>query len=287
MWLVQRVVSEAAQASGDEKVSARENSVSKNTIARKLIEAADNLSARLGEVEFQLPVHTVYNPFVYAREAYCEYLRRYATTKKRVFYLGMNPGPWGMAQTGIPFGEVAAVRNYLQITARIGKPLNEHPKRPIEGMECGRSEVSGRRLWGLFSKKYPSPEAFFEEQFVANYCPLVFMDQGARNVTPDKLPAKEFAQLAKSCDLHLAEMLAVLKPDYVVGIGQFAEVCLGRVAAAAGLEVVPAEGAMPSFPKVGILRILHPSPASPAANRDWAGVVEKTLLSSGVWQKKG
>jgi single-strand selective monofunctional uracil DNA glycosylase len=113
------------------------------------------------------------------------------------------------------------------------------------------------------------------------------MDEGARNVTPDKLPAKEFAQLAKSCDLHLAEMLAVLQPDFLVGIGQFAEACLARVATAAGLELVPAVGATPSFPTVGILRILHPSPASPAANRDWAGVVEKTLLSSGVWQKKG
>lgn len=261
--------------------------VSRSSISKKLMEAADTLSAQLAELSFQLPVHTVYNPFVYAREAYREYLKRYATAKKRVFYLGMNPGPWGMAQTGIPFGEVAAVREYLGISATIGKPENEHPKRPIEGMMCRRSEVSGRRLWGLFSQKYPTPAGFFEEQFVANYCPLVFMDEGARNLTPDKLPAKEFALLSKSCDLHLAEMLAVLKPDYLVGIGQFAEVCLGRVADAAGLEVVPAEGARPSFPRVGILRILHPSPASPAANRDWAGVVEKTLLSSGVWQKKG
>ena len=36
---------------------------------------------------------------------------------KRVVFLGMNPGPFGMAQVGVPFGEVAAVRDWLRIDA--------------------------------------------------------------------------------------------------------------------------------------------------------------------------
>jgi single-strand selective monofunctional uracil DNA glycosylase len=261
--------------------------------------AAKELCKKLRALRFAHPVHTVYNPLEYAWEAYSQYLNRFGASTKRAFFLGMNPGPWGMAQTGIPFGEVAAVKEFLNIQATIGKPKNEHPKRPIEGMECKRSEVSGKRLWGLFSAKYATPEAFFQQQFVSNYCPLVFMDEGGRNLTPDKLPAAEFAPLAKCCDAHLAQMLSILQPDYLVGIGQFAESCLERVAKSAGLEVsrisLPTTASLqgadvktptPGYPRVQLSRILHPSPASPAANRDWAGAAEKALFEAGVWKKK-
>ncbi len=63
----------------------------------------------------------------------------------------MNPGPWGMVQSGVPFGEVAAVRDWMKIKSSAKQPKSVHPKRPIEGLSCKRSEVSGRRLWGLFA----------------------------------------------------------------------------------------------------------------------------------------
>lgn len=273
---------------------------SKST-AEALSVAAKELCKKLRALRFEHPVHTVYNPLEYAWDAYSQYLNRFGASTKRAFFLGMNPGPWGMAQTGIPFGEVAAVREFLNIQAAIGKPKNEHPKRPIQGMECKRSEVSGRRLWGLFSAKYVTPEAFFQQQFVSNYCPLVFMDEGGRNLTPDKLPAAEFAPLSQCCDTHLAQMLSILKPDYLIGIGQFAEQCLERVAKSAGLEILQASSKATSkaseqasdaktptagYPRVQLSRILHPSPASPAANRDWAGAAEKALFEAGVWKKK-
>lgn len=238
-----------------------------------MCEAAQELCNDLRKIRFSKPVFCIYNPFEYAWNSYQTYLQRFATGKKRVFYLGMNPGPWGMAQTGIPFGEVAAVRDWIGIKADIKKPNPEHPKRPVTGLACNRSEVSGRRLWGLFAAKSGTPKDFFRDQFVANYCPLVFMDEGARNLTPDKLPATEFAPLREACDKHLAKTLQILEPDHLVGVGQFAEVCLRRVAADVGL----------SDPKV--VRILHPSPASPAANRDWAGCVEKVLVESGIWDQ--
>jgi single-strand selective monofunctional uracil DNA glycosylase len=138
-------------------------------------------------------------------------------------------------------------------------------------MECKRSEVSGKRVWGLFAARSESPEAFFQEHFVANYCPLVFMDAGGRNVTPDQLPANQSEPLRQACDAHLSRTLELLKPAYLVGVGQYAEACLRRVAGNASQRGEK------------IVRILHPSPASPVANRGWVPAVEKVLVETGVW----
>ena len=158
------------------------------TTADTLIAAARELSATLSAMRFGTPVSHVYNPLDYAWAIHEGYLRRYAAGRKRVVFVGMNPGPFGMAQTGVPFGEIDAVRDWLGLAGPVGKPAVENPKRPVEGFDCARSEVSGRRLWGLFRERFGTPEAFFAGHFVANYCPLAFFD-GGRNVTPDKLAA--------------------------------------------------------------------------------------------------
>lgn len=212
----------------------------------------------------------VYNPLNYARAGHAAYLERYGRGKKRVVFLGMNPGPWGMAQTGVPFGEIKAVREWMQIDARIDKPACEHPKRPIEGFSCQRSEVSGRRLWGYFSETFRRAEDFFADHLVLNYCPLVFMEDGGRNITPDKLPVRESGPLYQQCDRHLGQALRILDPEWVVGIGGFAEDRLRDVL-----------GKGSDRPQ--ITRILHPSPASPAANRDWVGTAARQLREAGVW----
>jgi single-strand selective monofunctional uracil DNA glycosylase len=239
-----------------------------------MISAAEAMRDAVGCLDFSSPVLYVYNPLEYAWQAHQAYLDRYARGPKRVLFLGMNPGPWGMAQTGVPFGEVDAVRGWLGIQTPVGKPAREHPKRPILGFACERSEVSGRRVWGLFASRFGTPEAFFHEHFVANYCPLVFMDSGGRNLTPDKLPAEQAKTLEQSCDEHLARTLTLLSPEVLVGVGQYAEECLRRVAE------------RQSGHAARIVRILHPSPASPAANRGWATAVEKVLAETGVWTEK-
>ncbi len=240
--------------------------------------AATKLRNQVEKLDFAAPVAYVYNPLDYAWAAYEHYLGRFARGPKRVLFLGMNPGPWGMAQTGIPFGEVNAVREWLRIDKPIGRPDREHPKRPILGMDCKRSEVSGRRVWGLFASRSESAEEFFQEHFVANYCPLVFMDAGGRNVTPDQLPASQSEPLRQVCDEHLARTLELLKPAYLVGVGQYAEACLRRVVGNAGVANASHRGGE-------IVRILHPSPASPVANRGWVPAVEKVLAETGVWGK--
>lgn len=240
--------------------------------ARRAIEAAKALSRRVAKLDFSTHADWVYNPLQYAWQAHRQYLERYARPSCQVLFLGMNPGPWGMAQTGVPFGEIEAVRDWLQIEATIEKPGREHPKRPIEGFACQRSEVSGKRLWGLFAQRYESPDRFFDTHFVGNYCPLVFMEESARNLTPDKLPAELRRPLEAACDEHLGQLIGVLQPDWIVGIGAFAEKCAVRVIEQ--LEI--------SDIQVG--RILHPSPASPAANRDWSGTATRQLQELGIWR---
>jgi single-strand selective monofunctional uracil DNA glycosylase len=219
-------------------------------------------------VNFSSPVTHTYQPLDYAWETHCAYLERYGSGKKRVLLLGMNPGPFGMAQTGVPFGEIPAVRDWMKISGAVGSPEIPHPKRPIEGFACEKSEVSGRRLWGLFSQQYPRADDFFRDHFVANYCPLVWMSASGANLTPDKLPASEIQPVEQACLAHLRKVITILDPKFMIGVGAYAEQRL-RLAA-------------PDFNGV-IGKILHPSPASPAANRDWAGTAHKQLLQLGVW----
>jgi single-strand selective monofunctional uracil DNA glycosylase len=233
----------------------------------ELWRAAQTLAGKVDALPFGAPVTHVYNPLRYAAAAHREYLRRYAASKKRIVLLGMNPGPYGMAQTGVPFGEVSLVRDWLGIRTPVGRPEHEHAKRPIEGFECTRSEVSGARLWGAFATRYETPERFFAERFVANYCPLVFMEQSGKNRTPDHLPEQERSPLYEACDEHLRSLVHALEPEWLIGVGKFAE---GRARAAL-------EGT-----GVHIGTILHPSPASPSANRGWAEQADAQLRELGL-----
>jgi len=238
-----------------------------------LLSAAAQLRDAVNALRFPDAVAHVYNPLDYAWETHAAYLTRFGNAPKRVLLLGMNPGPYGMVQTGVPFGEIAAVRDWMNITGEVGRPASEHPKRPVEGFACKRSEVSGRRLWGLFAERFPASDAFFAHHFVANYCPLAFLDVGGRNLTPDKLPAAALAPLADACDAHLLSVLEILTPEFAIGVGGFARECLERVTANCD--------AAKDRPTLG--QILHPSPASPAANRGWAEQAARQLEALGVW----
>lgn len=238
--------------------------------SRRLIEAARRLSKSLESLSFGEPVACVYRPLEYAWKPHQRYLESYGRGAKRVLFLGMNPGPFGMAQTGVPFGEVAAVRDWMGIEEPVDKPAGEHPKRPVEGFGCTRSEVSGRRLWGLFAERFVTAGAFFKDHFVLNYCPLVWMSATGANLTPDKLPAREMEPVEQACLRHLAEVIEVLQPSFLIGVGGFAEERLRRAAESIGSSAV-------------IGRVLHPSPASPAANRGWAEAATRQLQDQGIW----
>ena len=246
-----------------------------SSIAHQLLAAARELSQALATLRFAPPIAHVYDPLQYAWAPYEAYVERYGNARKRVLLLGMNPGPYGMMQTGVPFGEITAVRDWMGVQAPVVRPAREHPKRPIEGFDCARSEVSGRRLWGWAALRFGSAAAFFSEWFVLSYCPLVFLEASGRNFTPDKLPMAERRAVAQACDRHLAAALGVLQPEWAIGIGGFAERRLHAV-----LEGDAVESALAR--RIKVAQILHPSPASPAANRGWSDAVDRTLARLGV-----
>jgi len=243
--------------------------------AAALLDAARELSRALARLRFPTPVAHVYDPHVYAWAPYEAYVNRYGAGSKRVVLLGMNPGPFGMMQTGVPFGEIAAVRDWMGIRARVERPEHEHPKRPIEGFDCKRSEVSGRRLWGWAATRFGTAEAFFDDWFVLNYCPLAFLEASGRNFTPDKLPAALLAEVYAACNRHLAAALVALAPQWTIGVGAFAE---KRIRAVVESDLI--DGAVARRIRVG--QVLHPSPASPAANRGWEAAAERQLAALGV-----
>ena len=236
-------------------------------LIRKVLAASAQLRDEADGLRFADPVAWVYNPLRYAWPLHEQYVRTWGASPRRVLMLGMNPGPWGMAQTGVPFGEIAMVCDWMGIESGVETPPVEHPKRRIEGFDCSRSEVSGRRLWGWARDTFGEATSFFDRFFVANYCPLAFLEESGRNLTPDKLPAAERAPLFEACDRALRGTVEALRPEWVVGIGTFAEA--RARSALGGVDV-----------RVG--RGLHPSPASPAANRGWAPQWERDLSALGI-----
>ncbi|UJR82652.1 uracil-DNA glycosylase family protein [Sandaracinus amylolyticus] len=234
-----------------------------------LVRISRELGKKVSRLSFGDPVAYVYNPLEYARAPHEAYLERYgAKTPREVLMLGMNPGPFGMAQTGVPFGDVTMVRDFLGITGEVSRPKKQHPQRLVQGFACPRSEVSGTRFWGFARDRFGTAERFFDRFFVWNWCPLVFMEASSRNLTPDKLRASEREPLFAACDQALGRIVETLRPRFVVGVGGFAEQRAHRTLG----EGTP----------ITIGCILHPSPASPAANKDWAGNVDRQLRELGI-----
>ncbi len=232
----------------------------------------DELVAAVSALEFAPAVAAVYNPLEYARAPWDIYCARFGNARGATLLVGLNPGPFGMAQVGVPFGEISAVRDWMGITAPVGRPAHEHPKRPIEGFACARSEVSGRRLWGWAIETWGTPEKFFADFFVTNYCPLVFMEASGRNLTPDKLAATERAALYSACDRALRSTVLHLRPTKVLALG-----------AATGARVTEALSGLDLL--VGTAP--HPSPANPAANRGWGALMNRAIIEMGIEQPSG
>jgi single-strand selective monofunctional uracil DNA glycosylase len=232
-----------------------------------LVSISATLRDAVDALHFAAPTTHVYNPLRYAWEPHAHYLQRYGVGHHDIVFIGMNPGPFGMAQTGVPFGEVSIVRDWLKIDGEVGKPANENKARPVTGLACKRSEVSGARLWGWARDTFGTPEAFFAHYFIINYCPLVFMEESGKNRTPDKLPVAEAAPLFAACDRALRDAVTTIQASMVVGVGGFAFERIRAVFGGTGLRMG---------------RILHPSPASPLANRGWAAIATRELREMGA-----
>ncbi|XP_074101707.1 single-strand-selective monofunctional uracil-DNA glycosylase [Cotesia typhae] len=232
-------------------------------IANKLLALEYELTKRIELISFDQPVEYVYSPIDYAISVHANFLQKYCHTTKKILFLAMNPGPWGMSQTGIPFGEINAVVNWLKLSGLIEKPLKEQPNRKVTGFACHRSEISGRRFWNLFKSICGSPDNFFQYSFLRNYCPVALMDSAGRNISPAELKGSKLKELRDICDLTLLAVLKLLEIEKIVGIGRFAEQRAKNIVKTAGLPI-------------RIFWMPHPSPRS-TANENWSDKALKTL----------
>ena len=222
--------------------------------ALRLSEACNRGKNRI--LKHKLVAH-VTNPLDYAWEFHEQFIDKWSGFGATTLLLGMNPGPYGMAQTGVPFGATAMARDILQIEERdVQTPLDAHPKRPIEGLSMERQEVSGTRFWSMLSDHYGLTEVIFSNIFVVNHCPLLILGETGKNVTPVDLPKSTIEPVLKACDRHLKSVVDIMGIETVVGVGNYAK-----------------KRAQSVLTDVHVDAMWHPSPASPLANRnggaDW------------------
>ena len=205
-------------------------------------------------------VEVIYNPLRYAWDVHAEYVRRAGVGGAKTILLGMNPGPHGMGQMGIPFAATTVVRELLGISGiEVSDPVIQHPRRPINGLFHPKEEVSGTRLWGALEERYGSGHSIFRNVFVVNHCPLMFFSgPSATNITPDKVRGRAAKRLLGRCDRHLVEVVESLGAERVIGVGRYARSRAERALSELSIE---------------IRSCWHPSPASPLANKnggaDW------------------
>ncbi len=218
------------------------------------------------------PVETIYRPLEYAWDIHRDYLATFGGPPKDALFVGMNPGPWGMGQTGVPFGDPTVVGRWLRLNDHVVEPPEEElPQRPVRGLDSSHTEVSGQRLWGLLRDLYTTPQAALERLLVVNHCPLLMFDIQHRNVTPDQLRVGFKENLLEVCDEGLERIATATQAGLLIGVGTYAEERCKVVAERLG---------------IGSASIPHPSPASPLANKhggkDWRKGVEKVLAKANL-----
>ena len=239
-------------------------------IAEQLIQLASSLRDEVEDFAVRLEsegtAEVVYNPLMYAWNVHKEYLKTCADKGARTVLLGMNPGPHGMGQMGIPFAATKVVRDLLGISdIEVDRPRRMHPNRPINGLRHPKEEVSGTRLWGVLSQRYGSSDEIFRNVFVLNHCPLmIFSGPRGTNITPNNLAGSALDELLATCDEHLREVATLLGANTVIGVGKYAESRARK--ALSGLQTT-------------IRSCWHPSPASPLANRNGGADWRENILA--------
>ena len=158
------------------------------------------------------------------------------------------------------------MKNFLKMEkGTVTKPSREHPKRPIWGLECPQREVSGSRFWSLVQSISGTPDAFFANCYVYNYCPLVFLGMSGKNITPPSLGSSAREPLLQACDKALVDIVNLMGIEKIVAVGRFVEERSKLVLKTANRE------------DVEVIFIMHPSPINPKANAGWESIVKGQL----------
>lgn len=211
----------------------------------------------------------IYNPLEYCLDPFIQYLEK-GGEKRDIVFLGMNPGPFGMMQNGIPFGASNFVNNYLNIEKDFDKQKieKEHPKYKIIGKNIERQEISGTKLWGLIQSFYPDSNTFLENQIVLNYLQLAILDkEKGKNITPDKLNKDVRTKIENICDNQLREILDILESKVLIGVGKYSYDSLLRVKK-----------------NEKVIKINHPSPLNARYFKTWTEDTKKLLIDENIWK---
>ena len=260
-------------------------------------------------------VSHVYNPLRYMWPAHERFLSRHyvtdrasapdgrldfyepagATRPRRYLILGMNPGPHGMVQTGLPFGDVvnaAAMLGYRtgdQVPAPDLAGVELHPSRPVIGLSATRREASGERLWGGLAAIFGGLEQTLAACFAANYCPLAYFADDAQgtNVTPEDFGKKTIkgepnprhdpgyaAELDKVCLPYLVRVARAMRVEVILAVGRYAEAKANIIAA------LQPDDSRPARPKV--VYLTHPSPLATRSAGEWATMARHALENAGA-----
>ncbi|XP_058812970.1 single-strand selective monofunctional uracil DNA glycosylase [Topomyia yanbarensis] len=225
----------------------------------------------LKQIPLPASAAVTYDPIEYAVELHLAYMQRYLDGPKPVLFLGMNPGPWGMCQTGVPFGYIPAVRDWMQLRGQVLKPIPELSVRPVEGLACTRGEQSGQRWWGLYERICGKPENFFRNCFVFNICPLAFFQANGRNITPADLKGTSKTRMQEVCTEYLQSALELFNPSIIISVGRYTE---DRVKALVRQNLLDAT-------RVQLKCMPHPSPRS-LNNTNWHDKAQQWLEDNGV-----
>lgn len=277
-----------------------------------LIKTTRALADDLHALRCPAGVSHVYNPLRYMWPAHERFLSRHyvrereslpnvgrldlyrpaGTAKsRRYLILGMNPGPHGMVQTGLPFGDVvnaAAMLGYKtgdQIPAPDLASVALHPSRPVIGLSATRREASGERLWGGLASIWGSLDAVLADCFAANYCPLAYFadDASGTNVTPEEFGKRTVngkpnprydtayaAELDEVCLPYLVRVARAMRVEVILAVGRYAEVKAKIIAA-----LCPEATRRCPSPKV--VYLTHPSPLATRSAGEWATMARHAL----------
>ena len=234
-------------------------------ITYKLSENCDHCKSKI--IRDNDNIEFAYNPLNYAWEPHKKYLENYGSLGAKTIVMGMNPGH-GMGNTGIPFGCPEKVSKYLNITGlEVKEPVNIHPKRRINGLECKKPEISGKRIWGLIEDIYGPPKNAFKNIFVLNHFPLWMFNSEGQNITPDKLKKSSAEDIFKICNKYLSDIINMLNAKKIIGVGKYANKMAHEAIKENNLEGIIIE------------EIPHPSPANPIANKDKGALWKKISKS--------
>ncbi len=136
----------------------------------------------------------IWNPGLYGETWHARFRRLYRPGQHPLVVFGLNPGPYGMAQTGIPFTDIRRLVSALPDLAAELRGRGERVEPPglaPPGLRpyLSRSfESSAVRVYRFLKKGWGGAERGWTEVVVANPCTLLFIDPAeGKNRTPADL----------------------------------------------------------------------------------------------------